>query len=102
MGKFTSALTTCPVGKQLVARVYSRATANNARRFLQAVRADLPYPLRSIQVDGGGEFRAEFEDACQALDLPLHVLPPKRPQFNGVVERANHSSPTEFWNLYGG
>ena len=35
---------TCPIGKQLVARVYSRATAHNARRFLEAVREDLPYP----------------------------------------------------------
>ncbi len=93
---------TCPVGKQLVTRVYSRATANNARRFLQALREDLPYPLRSIQVDGGSEFRAEFEDACQALNLPLAVLPPKSPQLNGVVERANDSSRTEFWNLYPG
>ena len=62
---------TCPMGKQRVARVYSRATTNNAKRFLQAVREDLPYPLRSIQIDGGGEFRAEFEDACQTLELPL-------------------------------
>lgn len=93
---------TCPIGKQLVARVYSRATANNARRFLQAVREDLPYPLRSVQVDGGGEFRAEFEEACEALDLPLIVLPPKTPELNGVVERANDSSRVEFWNLYDG
>ena len=93
---------TCPIGKQLVVRVYSRATANNPKRFLQAVREDLPYPLRSIQVDGGGEFRAEFEDACQTLSLPLAVLPPKSPRLNGVVERANDSSRTEFWNLYRG
>ena len=71
---------TCPIGKQLVVRVYSRATAGNARRFLQALREDLPYPVRSIQVDGGSEFRAEFEDAGQALNLPLAVLPPKSPQ----------------------
>lgn len=93
---------TCPIGKQLVARVYSRATANNAKRFLQAVRDDLPYPVRSIQVDGGGEFRAEFEDACEQLDIPLIVLPPKSPELNGVVERANDSSRIEFWNLYDG
>lgn len=93
---------TCPIGKQLVARVYSRATANNARRFLQAVREDLPYPVRSIQVDGGGEFRAEFEDACEQLGIPLIVLPPKTPELNGVVERANDSSRVEFWNLYEG
>ena len=62
---------TCPIGKQLAVRVYSRATAGNARRFLQALREDLPYPVRSIPVDGGSEFRAEFEDARQALNLPL-------------------------------
>ena len=93
---------TCPIGKQLVVRVYSRATAGNARCFLQALREDLPYPVRSIQVDGGSEFRAAFEDACQALNLPLAVLPPKSPQLNGVAERANDSSRTEFWNLYDG
>jgi len=92
----------CPIGKQLVARVYSRATANNARRFLQAVIEDLPYPPRSIQVDGGSEFRAGFEDACQALNLPLAVLPPKCPQLNGVVERANDSAGTEFRSLHQG
>ncbi len=92
----------CPIGKQLVARVYSRATANNARRFLEAVLEDLPCPPRSIQVDGGGEFRAGFEDACQALGLPLAVLPPKCPQLNGIVKRANYSAGTEFWSLYAG
>ena len=64
-----------PVGKQLVARVYSRATARNAKRFLDAVRADLPHDLLSVQVDGGSEFRAAFEQACEALQIPLHVLP---------------------------
>ncbi len=75
------------------------------RRALGAdhpVREDLPYPLRSIQVDGGSEFRAGFEDACQTLQLPLAALPPKSPQLNSVVERANDRSRTEFWNLYPG
>jgi len=53
-------------------------------------------------VDGGSEFRAGFEYACQAPNLPLTVLPPKSPQLNGVLEHANYSSRTEFWNLYQG
>ncbi len=32
---------------------------------------------------------AKFETACQNLDLPLYVLPPRRPQYNGCVERAH-------------
>ena len=91
-----------PVGKQLVARVYSRATARNAKRFPDAVRADLPHDLLSVQVDGGSEFRAAFEQACEELRIPLYVLPPRRPQYNGCVERANDTTRVEFWNLYDG
>ncbi len=91
-----------PVGKHRVTRLYSRATARNARRFLQVVIQDLPFPLHSVQVDGGSEFMAEFESACQPLDIPPFVLPPRRPQFNGCVERANDSARVEFWNLYTG
>jgi len=91
-----------PVGKHLVARAYSRATAHNAERFLDAVRAEMPHELLSVQVDGGSEFMAEFEQACATLDIPLYVLPPRRPQFNGCVERANDTTRVEFWNLYDG
>ena len=30
--------------------------------------------------DGGSEFGAEFEQACQDLGIPLFVLPPKNPE----------------------
>ena len=69
-----------------------------ARGGLQA----LAFLLRSVQVDGDSEFMADFEQACQDLDIPLHVLPPKRPQYNGCVERANRSARIEFWSLYDG
>ena len=91
-----------PIGKHMVARAYARATAHNAERFLGAVRAEMPHELLSVQVDGGSEFMAEFERACATLDIPLYVLPPRRPQFNGCVERANDTTRVEFWNLYDG
>ena len=90
----------CPVTRQLVVRAYATATARNARTFLRAVLDDLPFPLQSIQVDGGSEFMAEFEEACRQLDIPLHVLPPKRPQCNGCVERANRTVRCEFFPFY--
>lgn len=64
--------------------------------FLRPSLEGLPYPLRSVQVSDGSEFRTDFEATCEALDLPLVVLSPKTPQFNGVVERANDSLRTEF------
>jgi len=92
----------CPVSKQMVARVYTRATAHNAKRFLAALQAELPFPLSSIQVDGGSEFMAEFEQACQEARIPLYVLPPRRPQYNGCVERANATTRYEFYPHYRG
>ena len=92
----------CPISKQMVVRCYSRATARNATRFLQAVLKEMPFPVTSLQVDGGSEFMAEFETACQNLDLPLHVLPPRRPQYNGCVERAHQTTRSEFWTFYDG
>ena len=89
----------CPLSRFMVARVFSRATAFNARRFLDDVVEALPVPLQSIQVDGGSEFMAEFEDACEKLGIELHVLPPRRPQWNGCVERANRTARIEFWNF---
>lgn len=76
-----------PVGKWRGARVYARAPARSATRFLEAVAADMP--LHSVPGDGGSEFMAEFEQSCEANGLPLFVLPPRRPQWNGVVERTN-------------
>jgi putative transposase len=62
--------------------------------------AEAPFPVRGIQVDGGSEFRAAFEEACQAKNLNLFVLPPKRPQLNGYVERAQGSWRYEFYACY--
>ena len=51
---------------------------------------------------------AGFEDACEELRVPLRppavglVLPPRRPQWNGCVERTNRSARIEFWSLYDG
>ena len=40
---------------------------------------------------------AEFEDACAALGIPLFVLPPRTPKYNGGVERANRTFKEEFY-----
>ena len=64
--------------------------------------ADLPFPVQSVQVDSGAEFRRDFEEACREAGVPLCVLPPKSSERNGCVEKANDSSRTEFWGLCAG
>jgi transposase InsO family protein len=40
----------------------------------------------------------EFEEECKRLEIPLVVLPPRRPDYNGGVERGNRTFREEFYN----
>ena len=86
-----------PFAKWTVARPYKRATAKNAAEFLERVRAQMPDPVRAVQIDGGSEFMAEFEQACADATIPLYVLPPRSPKLNGAVERCNGAWRYEFY-----
>jgi len=88
-----------PVAKWTVALVAGRATALCAAALLDKLLAEASFRVEGIQVDGGSEFRAEFEQACQRRSLRLFVLPPKRPQLNGHVERAQGSWRYEFYGV---
>lgn len=80
------------------------ATAGTAREFLSEVRARFPFAIAAIQVDGGSEFMATFEQACQDDHLPLWVLPPHSPKRNGHVKRANrtHREAGALWAAWEG
>ncbi len=55
----------------------------------------MPFHIAALQVDGGSEFAAGFERACQQREVPLFVLPPRSPQLNGAVERAHRTHNAE-------
>ncbi len=93
---------TCPVTKIVVKQAYVRATSNIAAQFLDYVQEQLPFPIRSVQTDGGSEFMGDFEQTCKIRDIPLYVLPPRSPKYNGIVERANGSVKYEFYASYFG
>jgi putative transposase len=86
-----------PRSKVIVAEAYSNATSHTAKKFLLKIIATAPYTLKSIQVDGGSEFMKEFEEECSARKIPLFVLPPKKPKYNGGVERGNRIFKEEFY-----
>jgi hypothetical protein len=58
-----------------VARVYSRATAQAARKFLSELLCRCPFPIRAIQVGGGSELGAQFEEECRRLGIRLLLTP---------------------------
>lgn len=83
--------------KWTVAKPYARATAANAADFLDKVTAEMPWPIKAVQIDGGAESMAEFETACAAKAIPLYLLPPRSPKLNGAVERCNSAWRYEFY-----
>ena len=83
--------------ERVYANVYSKANRANATKFLQELIENAPYKVRSIQVDGGSEFMKDFENACKELGIPLFVLPPAKPTYNGKIERSNRVFREEFY-----
>jgi len=86
-----------PQSKVIIADVYSNANSSSAAKFLDKVLREMPFETKSIQVDGGSEFMKLFEQKCKECDIPLYVLPPKRPQWNGGVERGNRTFREDFY-----
>jgi putative transposase len=82
-----------------VLEVHSGATAQAAASFLDTLLERMPFPVRAIQVDGGSEFKARFEAACQQRGLQLFLLPPRSPKLNGHVERAQRTHREEFYEV---
>ena len=93
---------TCPITKITVCQAYKNATSKTAAQFLALVKQKMPFAIESIQVDGGSEFRKDFEEACAVSDVELFVLPPRSPELNGCVERCNRTLRYEFYQLYDG
>ena len=88
------------VSKWDVGEVGTRATSRAALRLLDALQERLPFPVGALQIDGGSEWKAAFERACQVRGVTLWVLPPKSPRLNPHVERSNGTWRQEFYRVY--
>jgi len=82
-----------------VVDIYTQATSRAATRFLDNLEKRMPFRTRAIQVDGGSEFQAVFEEECQKRQIRLFVLPPRSPELNGCVERAHRTHTEEFYEV---
>lgn len=79
-----------------VAQACRRATAQATRGFLGQMLQRFPFPVQAIQVDGGSELGAQFEAECQRPGIKLFLTPPRSPQRQGQVERAQGTWRYEF------
>ena len=79
----------CPRTRRQYAKVFPTATAHIAKACLDEAAERLD--IRAVQVDGGAESWPKFEAACKPRGVPLLVPPPRSPELNGIVERANRT-----------
>ena len=78
---------------------YRRATSFTAACFLEYMERKFPFPIRSIQIDGGSEFKKHFEQACQDRSIRLFMTPPRSPKLQCYVERSNRTHREEFYEV---
>jgi len=55
------------------------AMAATTTESLEQMLDRLPFPVKALQIDGGSEFKAEFEVYCQTHALKLFLLLPRSP-----------------------
>ncbi len=92
--------TACDCVAKHTARIAaSTITARAASKVLDAIEERFPYKVKAIQIDGGSEFKSEFEAQCQKRGILLFVLPVRSPKLNGVVERMQRTSREEIYDL---
>jgi len=87
------------VSKRDGLKAYCRQTSFCAALFLDYLERKFPFRIKTIQIDGGSEFKKDFEKACKKRGIRLFVLPPHSPKLNGCVEKANGTHRKEFYEL---
>lgn len=87
----------CPISRFVIADVHRSATSSTARDFLERVLERAPFPVRSIQVDNGSEFKGAFEARCADLGIELVTIKPHTPKMNAIVERMQRTFRDEFY-----
>lgn len=92
--------TACDYISKMTARCAStRITSRSAAKIIDILEERLPFKIKAVQIDGGSEFKAEFEAECQKRSIILFVLPPRSPKLNGMVERMQRTSREEIYDI---
>jgi len=92
--------TACDYISRMTARCAAKTiTSRSAAKIIDILAERLPFKIKAIQIDGGSEFKAEFELECQKRGIILFVLPPRSPKLNGMVERMQRTSREEIYDI---
>jgi hypothetical protein len=58
--------------------------------FLHTIVEHMPFPVQAIRVDGGSEFMAQFETACEDLGIKLSSSRPALPRSTATSNARTH------------
>ena len=76
-----------------------RLNSQEGEAFLYRVVNEFPFPITSIQSDGGSEFLGAFSLAVRKLELVRYFNRPNYPQGNGRIERSFRTDEEEFYQV---
>jgi transposase InsO family protein/transposase-like protein len=82
-----------------VLKVYDACTQRTAIRFIDEVRARLPFRIHVVQTDNGAEFQSQFHWHLEGHDIRHVYIRPRTPHLNGKVERSHRVDDQEFYQL---
>ena len=92
--------TACDYMTKRTARCAAKTiTSKSAKKIIEILEERFPFRIKAIQIDGGSEFKKEFELECQKRNIILFVLPPKSPKLNSIVERMQRTSREEIYDI---
>ena len=95
---FQFAAVDCFTRKRVVA-LAPRLTSAQGAAFLQRMVGEFPFPVQSVQSDGGSEFLGAFGPMAEALGLTHYFNRPNYPQGNGQVERSFRTDEDESYQV---
>jgi len=87
------------VSRQDSLGAHTRATSHTAFSFIDTLRRRMPFPTKSIQVDGRSEFQDAFERECQRRGIKPFFLPACAPKLKGHLERAQRAHTEGFYEV---
>jgi transposase InsO family protein len=84
--------------RMVAATVLTRRTSAAVCEALPGLLAALPFPLRCIQTDNGGEFGLALTRLLEAQGIRHARIRPHTPRLNGKVERVQRTMAEELWD----
>ncbi|HXH23364.1 MAG TPA: integrase core domain-containing protein [Dehalococcoidia bacterium] len=87
------------IESRLLLRTAHQAVAAFLRHVVVPLFQRAGWPVQRVLTDGGGEFKATFDEVCAALGIRHTGIKPRHAWTNGFVERLQQTILSEHWRV---